>query len=885
MAINWNSDYYVALEGKDLQANAMAVDLTGTYVLLAGRRYIALHNLEEECEIVQKFPRHSKYDVGVAEWNPTMHHRDLCVISSNQRLEVLTWRSEELTQSHCLKAHTRVVTDVNWHQMDPNLLASCSVDTFIHIWDLRDSRRPALSLSAIAEASQVRWNRISANLLATAHEGDIKIWDQRKGTSPVQYVAAHLSKIHGLDWSRTSETQFTTCSQDNTVKFFDTANPRKAEYVLTTNAPVWRARYTPFGNGLITVVVPHMRRGENSLLLWNTANRATPMHTFVGHKDVVLEFAWRYKRPGESCFELVTWSKDQTLLIWKIEPFLQKLCGYEPEVAQDVLSYHNSKENTGKVLKKVPPKVEPLQQEFSLINVHIPNLDVKTMNLSERICAVRATVSRFTVNLQISFPAAYPHGVPPVFEIKENSQVTENIATQLLQTLNHLAQQRVSKNRTCLESCLRQMVTTFEQLVTDTEADRMYENSFIHSANTLGGFIDAYIPFPRTSGAKFCSVDTLVCFGRSGHSRRLSTKMDIATPRALSALENLLAKRSPYNLSVSNYYFQRPRTRTKHYSKPTKAVVHIYDSSGLFLVHKQLAEEYILEGDVGTVCKHNAAAAALVGRWDLVQAWALAELTACPDQVRDSEMWVQHPFNVRLMKSLISHYATLNDVQMAAMLCCIYGKEQERAKKILKNKEKLAKSQAHFKLVPSTFSSSKHSKHILHKSCVSPYHTIPPADVLAEGWVFPSLETMRSSSSLDCLWLDNPEKKEKSSTISNYEYYKLAYAEILHRWGLLYNRAEVLTYLSTPQEQHKGVEFLSECKSCSKPSRSSSCSSCRKLTLNCIICHLSVRGSANCCIVCGHGGHTIHLMKWFNENDVCPSGCGCKCTYETATMF
>lgn len=36
MALNWNSDYYVAFEGKDLQANAMAVDITGSYVLLAG---------------------------------------------------------------------------------------------------------------------------------------------------------------------------------------------------------------------------------------------------------------------------------------------------------------------------------------------------------------------------------------------------------------------------------------------------------------------------------------------------------------------------------------------------------------------------------------------------------------------------------------------------------------------------------------------------------------------------------------------------------------------------------------------------------------------------------------------------------------------------------
>lgn len=33
---NGNGDYYIALECKDLQANAMAIDPTGTYVLLAG---------------------------------------------------------------------------------------------------------------------------------------------------------------------------------------------------------------------------------------------------------------------------------------------------------------------------------------------------------------------------------------------------------------------------------------------------------------------------------------------------------------------------------------------------------------------------------------------------------------------------------------------------------------------------------------------------------------------------------------------------------------------------------------------------------------------------------------------------------------------------------
>lgn len=126
---------------------------------------------------------------------------------------------------------------------------------------------------------------------------------------------------------------------------------------------------------------------------------------------------------------------------------------------------------------------------------------------------------------------------------------------------------------------------------------------------------------------------------------------------------------------------------------------------------------------------------------------------------------------------------------------------------------------------------------------------------------------------------------QKHTTSTFYEYYKLAYAEMLHRWGLLYNRAEVLKYLCTPGEIHKGVEFLTDCQKCKQPAQGNSCSNCNQLSLECIICHISVRGSSNCCIVCGHGGHTKHIKQWFEQNTICPTGCGCKCLIETAGIF
>jgi WD40 repeat protein len=99
-------------------------------------------------------------------------------LQSSQLIEVVTWAQGAPSLIHSLRAHTRSITDIDWHSKKPHLLASCSIDTFTHLWDLRDPRKPILSLSAVcmSGATQVGFNRVSGNLIATAHDGDLRIW-------------------------------------------------------------------------------------------------------------------------------------------------------------------------------------------------------------------------------------------------------------------------------------------------------------------------------------------------------------------------------------------------------------------------------------------------------------------------------------------------------------------------------------------------------------------------------------------------------------------------------------------------------------------------------------------------------------------------------------
>jgi WD repeat-containing protein 59 len=110
---------------------------------------------------------------------------------------------------------------------------------------------------------------------------------------------AHDAIIYGIDWSRHSEYELSTCSLDKTVKFWDTRTMDKDEHdpgaqlldTIQTDYPVWRARNLPFGRGVLTQ--PH--RGYTQLDMYRADKVDEPVHTFEGFGGVVKEYVWRLK--------------------------------------------------------------------------------------------------------------------------------------------------------------------------------------------------------------------------------------------------------------------------------------------------------------------------------------------------------------------------------------------------------------------------------------------------------------------------------------------------------------------------------------------------------------------------------------------------------------
>jgi hypothetical protein len=300
---------------------------------------------------------------------------------------------------YTLHAHDRAITDINFSAHHPEILATCGVDSFVYTWDLRaaqktagvletDIKKPLSTLAQFeAGSTQVKWNRVDEHLLASSHNKRLYIWDLRRGAKPLTTVDAHTTQIYGIDWHRSNRNKILTCSLDKTIKLWDgigiQSDIKTPSRTITTDYPIWRARHTPFPNGILAMP----KRGSSALNLYTLAaddqevesTTTKPAHSFIAHAAdaQVEEFLWRTRGgvdggTDEREFQLVSWGTDRYLHLHSIKPeLLHTAVGFEkgapvlpgPNITRRGAKYVTYREPTptNPELKPVG-KTEPVQR-------------------------------------------------------------------------------------------------------------------------------------------------------------------------------------------------------------------------------------------------------------------------------------------------------------------------------------------------------------------------------------------------------------------------------------------------------------------------------------------------------------------------------------------
>ena len=325
---------------------SMSISPSGRDIVLASKAGLHIVDLDSPYQPPRYLPHHTYWEVADVQWSPFAHRESWVVSTSNQKALVwnLAMKAQNNSIEHVLHAHTRAITDINFSAHHPDSLATCAVDSFVHCWDLRTPARPVLTFADwFAGATQVKWNRQDSHVIASSHDKYLRIWDNRKGAYPLRSIQAHDTKIYGVDWNRVTPNEILTCSLDKTIKFWDTEKDEdKPEMVVRAPFPVWRARHTPFGWGLLAMP----QRGNNDLYLYDRRKpnedeyyeTSTPVHSFPGHTDQVKEFLWRPRgsvvdgRDNRE-FQLVSWGNDRYLRLHKVDDTVLKSIAYEKGVS------------------------------------------------------------------------------------------------------------------------------------------------------------------------------------------------------------------------------------------------------------------------------------------------------------------------------------------------------------------------------------------------------------------------------------------------------------------------------------------------------------------------------------------------------------------------
>ncbi|CCG20553.1 Mtc5 protein [Candida orthopsilosis Co 90-125] len=388
---------------------AMSLSPNGRDAVLAGRRGLFVIDMDDPFTPPRWLHHITSWEVADVQWSPHATVKpSWCVSTSNQK--ALLWdlnRPSNNAIENILHSHSRAISDINFHPFDPEMLATCSIDTFVLCWDMRTPRKPVAKWADWrAGAIQVKWNHENPYEIASTHDNSLYIWDTRKGALPIFKVAkAHQGKINGLDFSQGLK-NIITCSNDRTIKFWDlesedaknaianfdyfdsgSGNDISPSVVVEADFAIARARALPFGSDKACGVMP-LRGGNDAIHIINYEEahqqylitgetqqyKGSSAYAFVGHHGPFKDFLWRTRHENYNGFDsknnwkeyqLVTWSNsDVDLKLWPSDEKFYRSVNYDPTFFN---VFKNDSESdlsmTGKSEKQVAYNYETYCQE------------------------------------------------------------------------------------------------------------------------------------------------------------------------------------------------------------------------------------------------------------------------------------------------------------------------------------------------------------------------------------------------------------------------------------------------------------------------------------------------------------------------------------------
>lgn len=130
----------------------------------------------------------------------------------------------DLAKTCTLRAHTSSIEDIVYSPNQDKILATCSADQTIKLFDLRTNNASPITIKAHdSDVNVISWNRTTPTMLASgAEDGGFKIWDLRKtGKGPLLHIQWHTDAITSIEWHPHDEWTLSVSSADDRLTLWD----------------------------------------------------------------------------------------------------------------------------------------------------------------------------------------------------------------------------------------------------------------------------------------------------------------------------------------------------------------------------------------------------------------------------------------------------------------------------------------------------------------------------------------------------------------------------------------------------------------------------------------------------------------------------------------